>query len=215
MATSPDGCFLVANYWPPGNYQGRFQQNVLPAGDAANALAQQTNNSCGVSRDGMVDAERERTDRENEARQQAAKSELQRKESNVAPAGSSVQVFGLTSTAGRAMNGRTGVVQQEQARVGDGRVSVLLDGDDTLKSIKVENLRRPPPAVQAEAERGRKTRDAEARRRPKATAEQPPASETSQVTGPTRFIAEALEAHNNYRTLHGAPPLTWDSELTQ
>jgi len=38
MATSPDGCFLVANYWPPGNCQGRFQQNVLTACTGAEAL---------------------------------------------------------------------------------------------------------------------------------------------------------------------------------
>ena len=144
-----------------------------------------------------------------------ADARLKRRRQSLKVSGSSVQVFGLTSTAGRAMNDRTGVVQQEQERVGDGRVSVLLDGDDTPKSIKAENLRRPPPAVQAEAERGRKTRDAEARRRPKATAAQPPASETSQGAGPTRFIAEALEAHNNYRKLHGVPPLTWDSELAE
>lgn len=31
MAASEDGCFVVANYLPPGNFSGRFPENVLPA----------------------------------------------------------------------------------------------------------------------------------------------------------------------------------------
>ena len=29
--SAPVSCYIVANYWPPGNYQGAYPQNVKPA----------------------------------------------------------------------------------------------------------------------------------------------------------------------------------------
>lgn len=40
MAASEDGCFVVANYFPAGNMQGAFEQQVLPRGGSAPAKAE-------------------------------------------------------------------------------------------------------------------------------------------------------------------------------
>eukprot|EP00929_Paragymnodinium_shiwhaense_P100888 TRINITY_DN6357_c0_g1_i2.p1 TRINITY_DN6357_c0_g1~~TRINITY_DN6357_c0_g1_i2.p1 ORF type:complete len:363 (-),score=98.70 TRINITY_DN6357_c0_g1_i2:421-1509(-) len=39
MAASEDGLYVVANYWPAGNYVGRHAENVFPLGEAAQAEA--------------------------------------------------------------------------------------------------------------------------------------------------------------------------------
>lgn len=37
VATSEDGCFILANYYPPGNYVGRAAENVFPILDSMRA----------------------------------------------------------------------------------------------------------------------------------------------------------------------------------
>lgn len=57
----------------------------------------------------------------------------------IVPAGMRVQVAGLSSARGRALNGREGRVQDKQ--VTPGRVAVLLDGDAKPNSIRLTYLR--------------------------------------------------------------------------
>ena len=54
--------------------------------------------------------------------------------------GMRVQVFGLTSANGLAMNGRDGLVQDQITK--PGRAAVLLDGDTKPTSISTTNLRK-------------------------------------------------------------------------
>ena len=49
---------------------------------------------------------------------------------------------GLTSTVGVALNGRCGAVVQPATPLAEGRVTVLLDGDDTPNSTKAAKLQR-------------------------------------------------------------------------
>ena len=51
-----------------------------------------------------------------------------------------VQVFGLTSANGLAINGRQGLVQDKTTK--PGRLAVLLDGDTKATSISTMNLRK-------------------------------------------------------------------------
>ena len=54
--------------------------------------------------------------------------------------GMRVQVFGLTSANGLAVNGREGLVQDQTTK--PGRAAVLLDGDTKTTSISTTNLRK-------------------------------------------------------------------------
>ena len=54
--------------------------------------------------------------------------------------GMRVQVFGLTSATGQAVNGRKGLVQDKAAK--SGRAAVLLDGEKQPTSISTTNLRK-------------------------------------------------------------------------
>ena len=67
--------------------------------------------------------------------------------------GMRIEVAGLTSSRGRALNGRLGLVQPGQInrtirplsawhQIGTGRAAVMLDGDTAVTSINVKNLRR-------------------------------------------------------------------------
>lgn len=53
-------------------------------------------------------------------------------------AGQRVEIRGLTSSEGRALNGRQGVIQQDACA--PGRVPVLLDGYVTIKAIRVDHV---------------------------------------------------------------------------
>ena len=54
--------------------------------------------------------------------------------------GMRVQVFGLTSATGQAVNGREGLVQDKATKAG--RAAVLLDGETNPTSISTTNLRK-------------------------------------------------------------------------